>query len=526
MEGVCDTVQERLRQCGDDRGSAIIVTGNLATGAQSSSTPSKEDFDAWLAEHPLAHPMSKEAVYAFLDRAPISLETKDYIKKKLHVVPNPSAHLDMLTTSPQGSFTRLDFRELLIKLGRQGVKAVLMPGRRRIGKTVALPHEAVAAREEVLGWRDKVVFYHEGYPDIPFSHLYTIMRLLAHMNILALFDEFQELTNGNIAKYYKIFLEENHIVSALSAVLYGSNEAMVWDKGAATFSGLLARGAVIERLPLPPVSLMAAMLREREPALQGSGLGLRLLRKVTLFGHDLSLHMEGGSEVETLEKLKSSGLQAACHLSGERLRALQQLMAGCNKATGIAGVYLSELTADHYIVRRSTSKDYYDFMDPRLVALQAANTAASLEDVEGKVLEYLIRQPLHLLPALLEVLGFQLSHGQIKELHVYHGNVTKSAELDSLFMLPGAAVVVSAKRSQGAQHWQESFTDHLDAMWREWKQVPSQVAQSFAADTSLHLVAVSVGEGNIRGMQPSMYGEGRAGFPPKQGNSRSMQVAA
>ena len=50
----------------------------------------------------------------------------------------------------QGSFIRLDFRELLIKLGRQGVKAVLMPGRRRMGKTVALPHEAVAAREEVL----------------------------------------------------------------------------------------------------------------------------------------------------------------------------------------------------------------------------------------------------------------------------------------------------------------------------------------------------------------------------------------
>ena len=45
--------------------------------------------------------MSKEAVHAFLDRAPISLETKDYIMKHLHVVPNPAAHLDMLITSPQ-----------------------------------------------------------------------------------------------------------------------------------------------------------------------------------------------------------------------------------------------------------------------------------------------------------------------------------------------------------------------------------------------------------------------------------------
>lgn len=50
----------------------------------------------------------------------------------------------------QGSFIRLDFRKLLIKLGGQGVKAVLLLGRRRIGKTVALPHEAVTAREEVL----------------------------------------------------------------------------------------------------------------------------------------------------------------------------------------------------------------------------------------------------------------------------------------------------------------------------------------------------------------------------------------
>ena len=43
--------------------------------------------------------------------------------------------------------------------------------------------------------------------------------------------------------------------------------------------------------------------------------------------------MEGRLEVETLEKLKSSGLQAACHLSGERLSALQQLMAGINDST-------------------------------------------------------------------------------------------------------------------------------------------------------------------------------------------------
>ncbi len=57
---------------------------------------------------------------------------------------------------------------------------------------------------QVLGWRDLVVFYHEGYPDNLFPQLYTIMRLLSHMNILAIFDEFQDVTNGNIAKYYKV----------------------------------------------------------------------------------------------------------------------------------------------------------------------------------------------------------------------------------------------------------------------------------------------------------------------------------
>ena len=105
---------------------------------------------------------------------------------------------------------------------------------------------------------------------------------------------------------------------------------------------------------------------------------------------------------------------------------------------------------------------------------------------------------------------------QIKELRVYHGNLTKSAELDCLFMLPGAAVVVSAKRSQGAQHWQKSFIDHLDAMWREWKQVPVQVTRSFAAVPSLHLVAVSAGGGDISGMQPLRYGEGRPKFVAKK----------
>ena len=65
-------------------------------------------------------------------------------------------------------------------------------------------HYKASCRCQVLGRRDKVVFYHEGLPDIPFSHLYTIMQLLSHMSILALFDEFQEQTNGNIAKFYKV----------------------------------------------------------------------------------------------------------------------------------------------------------------------------------------------------------------------------------------------------------------------------------------------------------------------------------
>ena len=41
--------------------------------------------------------------------------------------------------------------------------------------------------------------------------------------------------------------------------------------------------------------------------------------------------MEGG-RVETLEELHLCGLQAACQLSGQRLRALEQLMAESNKA--------------------------------------------------------------------------------------------------------------------------------------------------------------------------------------------------
>ncbi len=125
--------------------------------------------------------------------------------------------------------------------------------------------------------------------------------------------------------------------------------------------------------------------------------------------------MEGGSEVKTLEKLNLGGLQAACQLSsGEELSVLTQLMAACNKATvcdfdlpkaagcsciefasflirirlhmannrmllqGIAGVYLNKLTADQYIMQRSINKDYYDFMDPRLVALQVGQLLPGL----------------------------------------------------------------------------------------------------------------------------------------------------
>ena len=123
--------------------------------------------------------------------------------------------------------------------------------------------------------------------------------------------------------------------------------------------------------------------------------------------------MEGG-RVETLEELHLCGLQAACQLSGQRLRALEQLMAESNKAKvcdfdlpkaagcsclefasflirirlhmandtlllqGISGVYLTELTASQYIMPRSNSKEYYDFMDPRLVALQVGQLLPGL----------------------------------------------------------------------------------------------------------------------------------------------------
>ena len=141
--------------------------------------------------------------------------------------------------------------------------------------------------------RDKTLFYHSGTGNVPTDHLQTILRLLAHARIPALFDEFTSITVVELGREYKvrveqlrqlfatyccgvcsswgglqILLEDTTDLVALSAVLFGSNEAKIWDRGVAAFSGMQARGARMCQLALPPLSLIVSMLRVREPSLE------------------------------------------------------------------------------------------------------------------------------------------------------------------------------------------------------------------------------------------------------------------
>ena len=68
---------------------------------------------------------------------------------------------------------------------------------------------------------------------------------------------------------------------------------------------------------------------------QGEPLGLRLLRKVTLFGHDVSEHMQGTSD-ETLSGLLIQRVQGVSQMSGVMLQALTSLVDNKNR-TKVSG---------------------------------------------------------------------------------------------------------------------------------------------------------------------------------------------
>jgi hypothetical protein len=65
-------------------------------------------------------------------------------------------------------------------------KILILSGRRCIGNTMAMAHEVVRAKHEKYKCYDKVIFYQIGVGDALGQNLQTILRVLAHMNIPAL----------------------------------------------------------------------------------------------------------------------------------------------------------------------------------------------------------------------------------------------------------------------------------------------------------------------------------------------------
>ncbi|KAI5081869.1 hypothetical protein GOP47_0001612 [Adiantum capillus-veneris] len=468
--------------------------------ARDNAEPLK-DFDEWVKSHPSKKFTSIEDLHVFLQRAPIPAEVYEFVRNHLLCVPKGGGHLHTVESAGGTCFLREDYFVRLANLGKQGTKVVMFSGRKRFGKSVALPHELVRARKAILGVRDQAVFFYPGYGHISESCFPTVIRLLAHMRIPALFDEFIDVTSVDISKAYNVLLDAKQEIEPLSAVLFGSDEVSIWNKG---FWFERAGVAICERLPAPPLSVMYQMLRFKEPGLQGCPLGLRFLTKMALYGYDLSAHMDSDPS-DSFKTLKKTGMQAFGSFYGGYLTALERLIKNSNFSAGTDSYNLSNLEKSEYVIRRRNGPLVYDFLNPQTVAYQAALLDLSEEEVEERVLQQLLRQRKHLLDELLDQLGIPTSGEEVLN-NMWCGTFSKESKADMLFFHGDEAFLVSAKRAQGAQEWQSCFVRVLDSIGKEWKHLDKELCGLLVAATKLRLVAVSASdEGRIGGTQPLSY---------------------
>lgn len=193
------------------------------------------------------------------------------------------------------------------------------------------------------------------------------------------------------------------------------------------------------------MELLLAMLLCRKPDLEPFEIGAKFFRNFSVYGFNLTSHMEEEDVVESLKTLRVRGIQGVTFLNGSKLDALERLAANKNRVDGVSYFDLLRLEKKQYIQKRSTGS-HYDFRDPQLIAMASGN--ATLEDVEGWVLELLMRDFLR--PQLLIFLTkkFTILDGlQNEEIQVLHGNLTKNCEVDGLFFYRECAIVLSCKRS-------------------------------------------------------------------------------
>jgi hypothetical protein len=109
--------------------------------------------DRWLQDNPCPDRMSYDQTLDFVDNVPVSIETRVALKSCLfEAKPGFFSPVESATAV----FERPEVVHKLLTKGKEGKVQVTLVGRRRLGKTMSVPHAVVEARAQVCtqcsGW--------------------------------------------------------------------------------------------------------------------------------------------------------------------------------------------------------------------------------------------------------------------------------------------------------------------------------------------------------------------------------------
>ena len=109
--------------------------------------------DRWLQDNPCPDRMSYDQTLDFVDNVPVSIETRVALKGCLFEAKPGFFSPNESTTAV---FERPEVVQMLLTMGKEGKVQVTVVGRRRLGKTMSVPHAVVEARAQVCtqcsGW--------------------------------------------------------------------------------------------------------------------------------------------------------------------------------------------------------------------------------------------------------------------------------------------------------------------------------------------------------------------------------------
>ncbi|KAK9909419.1 hypothetical protein WJX75_001938 [Coccomyxa subellipsoidea] len=368
--------------------------------------------DRWLQDNPCPDRMSYDQTLDFVDNVPVSIETRVALKSCLfEAKPGFFSPVESATAV----FERPEVVHKLLTKGKEGKVQVTLVGRRRLGKTMSVPHAVVEARAQIypeLG-RDKTYFFYDSNSNVVHvDNVITVLRLLFHMKVPAIFDEFQDLPYA-LAKQVKACIERGLVKEALGITMFGSAEGAVRICSAMWMSGLASKGASTPiRMPLPGVNVLLALLQHRCPELSASEQAAEFLRRLALCGRNLGEH-DSAAKPSARELLSTS----------------------------------------------LASPNYCDFTDPRLYtyselrgvdADEAEEIEAAICRAEGFIVECLVCLDYDLRHQFLDIMGID---SQVRaKLSIFHGMFAGIVEIDGMFSANNELFMVSAKRHQSEQH--------------------------------------------------------------------------